>query len=441
MPSKSLQYSFRVTEGDQKMRTGYLGALIIFLCPMIIMWLHQKHQLSITLNHLLIIWIFSLSFILIVVDYYAHKQKLVLKRKTLPQSITSRFQQALYRWMSWNFILIGALLIYVATSMCSLGFYGIFWDFFKLAFSAWLLFGLPYYLLCLKYHYGYQWDKSCPAILLLCMMRRIYYACFQKSKKKYHVSFLKLLWHNKNLRTAWLGLIVKLFFIPLMLVLFFYNAKSAYLALEMILTKYATENASMNLYRWADLFYPLLYGLLMMIDVTLAFIGYCISTRILDNTNRSVDKTGLGWLSCLICYYPWSKVLYWFLRLPSENLVSMPDSYLKLILMSLVILFIAIYVWATLAFGLKFSNLTHRGIFTKGPYRFCRHPAYSAKVTSWWVEHLPKLTSITPFVALLGMTLVYYVRATTEERHLESVNNDYDAYKNYVKYRFIPGVI
>ena len=51
----------------------------------------------------------------------------------------------------------------------------------------------------------------------------------------------------------------------------------------------------------------------------------------------------------------------------------------------------AIYAWATVAFGLRFSNLTYRGVLTNGPYRFTKHPAYLAKNTFWWLETLPFL--------------------------------------------------
>ena len=40
------------------------------------------------------------------------------------------------------------------------------------------------------------------------------------------------------------------------------------------------------------------------------------------------------------------------------------------------VLLTAIYAWGTVAFGIRFSNLTHRGILTNGPYAWTRHPAY-----------------------------------------------------------------
>ena len=49
----------------------------------------------------------------------------------------------------------------------------------------------------------------------------------------------------------------------------------------------------------------------------------------------------------------------------------------------------AIYAWATVAFGMRFSNLTYRGILTHGPYRWTRHPAYLSKNLFWWCRRCP----------------------------------------------------
>jgi steroid 5-alpha reductase family enzyme len=76
-------------------------------------------------------------------------------------------------------------------------------------------------------------------------------------------------------------------------------------------------------------------------------------------------------------------------------------------------------------FGLRFSNLTHRGIITNGPYRWLRHPAYVTKSLSWWliaVPFVPVQGDILEAVRLSALLLllngVYALRAWTEERHL-----------------------
>ena len=56
---------------------------------------------------------------------------------------------------------------------------------------------------------------------------------------------------------------------------------------------------------------------------------------------------------------------------------------------STILVCIAVYSWATISFGIRFSNLTNRGIITNGPYRYTKHPAYIAKNLSWWMESVP----------------------------------------------------
>jgi hypothetical protein len=51
--------------------------------------------------------------------------------------------------------------------------------------------------------------------------------------------------------------------------------------------------------------------------------------------------------------------------------------------------FSIIYVWSTAVFGLRFSDLTHRGIITNGPYRWVKRPAFLTKNLSWWMISVP----------------------------------------------------
>ncbi|KMS55136.1 hypothetical protein V474_19020 [Novosphingobium barchaimii LL02] len=95
----------------------------------------------------------------------------------------------------------------------------------------------------------------------------------------------------------------------------------------------------------------------------------------------------------------------------------------------------AIYAWATFAFGLRFSNLTYRGVLTNGPYRFTRHPAYLSKNLFWWTSTLPfivtngSLTDAVRNTVLLGVVSgIYYWRARTEEAHLLGEDAKYREY-------------
>ena len=94
-----------------------------------------------------------------------------------------------------------------------------------------------------------------------------------------------------------------------------------------------------------------------------------------------------------------------------------------------------------MAFGLRFSNLTHRGIITHGPYAWTRHPAYLSKNLFWWLSTMPLLTvsgslaDAARNTLLMGVVAgVYYWRARTEERHL-GADPAYRAYSEWATRR------
>jgi protein-S-isoprenylcysteine O-methyltransferase Ste14 len=101
---------------------------------------------------------------------------------------------------------------------------------------------------------------------------------------------------------------------------------------------------------------------------------------------------------------------------------------------------VLIYGLSTVAFGMRFSNLTNRGIITSGPYRYTKHPAYLAKNLSWWMISMPFLSVLGPAAALRHCLLlgllngVYYLRAKTEERHL-AADPAYVAYAAWIAER------
>jgi protein-S-isoprenylcysteine O-methyltransferase Ste14 len=104
---------------------------------------------------------------------------------------------------------------------------------------------------------------------------------------------------------------------------------------------------------------------------------------------------------------------------------------------SLILALVAVYVWATIMFGCRFSNLTNRGIITNGPYRFAKHPAYIAKNLSWWLVSAPFLSdggwqALRHTALLLMLNGVYALRAWTEERHL-SHDPTYVAYASWIE--------
>jgi len=165
------------------------------------------------------------------------------------------------------------------------------------------------------------------------------------------------------------------------------------------------------------------------IDVAFATVGYIVALRPLDSHIRTANPYAAGWMAALICYPPFILMsdggpldyhigtadwTHWFQGHP----------ILLALVGAVLVGLTGIYAWATIAFGFRFSNLTHRGILTHGPYAFSRHPAYLTKNLFWWVSTIPFLTTGSVVDAgravllMCAVSGVYYWRAKTEERHL-----------------------
>ena len=193
-----------------------------------------------------------------------------------------------------------------------------------------------------------------------------------------------------------------------------------------------------NLARW-------LIGIMFMIDVCFATVGYALTMKPLDAHIRSANPYAAGWLAALICYPPFIMMnpggpldyhrgtaghegwTYWLGGAPLALGVTG----------FLLVLLAGIYAWATVAFGIRFSNLTHRGILTHGPYAWTKHPAYVSKNLFWWLGVMPFLATSGSMVDMIRNTTllaivtgIYYWRARTEERHLMAD----PAYREYAEW-------
>lgn len=162
------------------------------------------------------------------------------------------------------------------------------------------------------------------------------------------------------------------------------------------------------------------------VDLLFTVAGYLFSSRILDTHLRSVDGTLLGWLVTLVCYRPlWDGLERPYFAYHGDHWEAwVGQGPLGWIWCAAICACLAVYAWSTLTFGLRFSNLTHRGILTNGPYRLARHPAYLSKNLSWWLISMPFLSStgvgdaLRRSLLLLLVNGIYFLRARTEERHL-----------------------
>ncbi|SMC67997.1 isoprenylcysteine carboxylmethyltransferase family protein [Novosphingobium sp. B1] len=187
-------------------------------------------------------------------------------------------------------------------------------------------------------------------------------------------------------------------------------------------------------------FASLLIETMFMIDVQIAMVGYLVTMKPLDAQIRTANPHLAAWVAALICYPPFILMGEGGVLDYHHNGAEWPhwlagQTALMWVWAAALVILTAIYAWATVAFGLRFSNLTYRGVLTNGPYRFTRHPAYLSKNAYWWLATLPFLTTsgsmvdaIRNTVILALVSAVYYWRARTEEKHLLAEDAKYREY-------------
>jgi len=238
--------------------------------------------------------------------------------------------------------------------------------------------------------------------------------------------FKKVQW--KLLFQHTLGWLVKIFFMALMFTYFTGDLR------KFIVYDFSTVHDFRTTFEFG-------YYFIFLADTTLGCVGYLIALRLFDTHLRWAEPTVTGWVVALMCYQPfWSLFARAYFNY-SSNFAWGPwlqnNPTLYVVWGSTILALYVVYLSATVVFGCRFSNLTHRGILTNGPYRFTKHPAYIAKNLAYWLTFVPFIVSenaadsIRRTVALLFVNGIYYARAKTEEAHL---SNDpvYAEYKNWI---------
>ncbi len=316
-------------------------------------------------------------------------------------------------------------------------------------YSIFLFVALVYWVFP-EYHgnfYQKFWDLLIPILPWLVVLAIPYFfivdELMEQPEDSYYFFGLWLLGQHKfeshfvfPLFLAWL---VKLFFLPLMIVYFSNNIMS-------LLDGHITFSSVTDSFQKT---YNFLWLLFFTIDVGFACIGYVLTLRLLDAHIRSTEPTTMGWVSTLICYQPFYgsvSAVYFAYNMDGYEwgrwLADSPSLYI--LWGSLILICLAIYAFATVIFGIRFSNLTNRGIITDGPYRFIKHPAFVSKNISWWLISIPFISQsnnisevLRSCLMLLCFNGIYYIRAKTEERHLM---ND-PAYREYSQWIAENGIV
>jgi protein-S-isoprenylcysteine O-methyltransferase Ste14 len=173
-----------------------------------------------------------------------------------------------------------------------------------------------------------------------------------------------------------------------------------------------------------------LIGVCFLVDIQIATVGYMLTMKPLDAHIRTANPYLGSWVAALMCYPPFiivnsGRIVDYKVNTAEWDVWFQGMPIMLSIWGALLVLLTAFYAWATMAFGLRFSNLTHRGILTNGPYAITKHPAYLSKNIFWWLSTMPFLVTSNSWtdavrntVMMSAVSGIYYWRAKTEERHL-----------------------
>lgn len=287
----------------------------------------------------------------------------------------------------------------------------------------------PYTYFTLKFNYRLKDDFRDPSIIFFVLLKRI--GLFTATRDFNQIAGL---FKVKRFNNFCLTTLVKGFYLPLMALFMFHHSTTV----QSLLGRMSTPMGGIELTNW---FLDLVYNSLFIVDTGIALIGYGLELKWLGNKTKSVEPTMFGWAVALMCYPPFNEISGRYLPLQDRQDLFIPITDEQRIFIRIIIIALyVIFVWATVALGVKFSNLSNKGIIARGPYKYVRHPAYAAKNIAWWFEHLQFMKDGVNVIPLLCWNLVYTLRAITEERHLMK-DPDYREYCKKVKYRFIPGLI
>ena len=295
----------------------------------------------------------------------------------------------------------------------------------KTLFTIYVFAGWPFQLLNIdsRDHKPSLLLKSVP--LFLSAFSSFCFSFLPKSK----VSRVEI---DKKTKTTLLFFLVKLFYVPIMLNFFLSNGRGV---IQIIAARLTAHNLAFD-FRTG---YTDIFTIIFAIDTLYFAVGYLVEHPKLKNVVKSVEPTILGWAVALASYPPFNSISTGYLNWYSSDYFYFPDYYIDMTLKIVAVACLALYLWATLSLGWKSSNLTNRGIVTNGAYKHLRHPAYTGKLIVWWITALQHF-SVGMILSMIAWTILYGMRAITEERHLIA-DPDYKKYVAKTRFRFIPGLI
>lgn len=299
--------------------------------------------------------------------------------------------------------------------------------------ELYLIFGLPYFLLTLVFKSSRVEDFYDPAVRIIHMLRHVLSPLLPGRRRGRPARVFRKRYNRKVL----LGLVMRAYFLPLMVSQVYGNLQQALVLAGDRFHGYAP----LVILYW-------LTALLWLCDTINASVAYALESRWLENRSRSIDLTLTGWAVCLFCYYPLNHITgtlfpfaYLVVNDDPAGLVVPSLGFLygvKILEVSLLVL----HIYVDVSLGPSVANITLKRLQTRGPYGIVRHPGTTSKLFFWLAISAcySAFWSLPIILGQLAWSVLYVLRALTEERHLRQ-HETYRTYMQTVKYRFIPGLL
>jgi protein-S-isoprenylcysteine O-methyltransferase Ste14 len=443
----------------QKPLTGWMGALTVLAAAVLLTHAHGSPEPGSLLEWLwnrraplIFAAIFAAMAAVEIFAYKIHRRNFDFSAARVIDSAAKKRIAA--RWLALLFCAFCACLLYIVLHHYSFHLWpypesaphAAFRSFLMAALPVLLLLSLPYFWLVERHARA---DGPVDEFLALAgCLKRAWRGLWRPDERADAGRAIR----NPHARNLALGLLVKFFFVPFMIggslgaCDNWQDKSQKLLSLWPAMSWETTGQIAANCWRLQIT----LLAFIFMLDMTVAVIGYVVSLRLFDTQITSAEPTFFGWAVALACYPPFNAVIMGqYLSGPTagdfwrhEQVAARPSLAIACCAASVILM--AVYTWATFSFGMRFSNLTNRGVICHGPYRWVRHPAYICKNSAWWLANLPILLAgwhvgLIHAAHLLLISGIYCLRAFTEERHLQREPH-YREYCQQVRWRFIPKI-
>lgn len=346
------------------------------------------------------------------------------------QSWTRLLHRAIVRYFVWLAVFYVGLSFYETHDFYSKHEFNLV--FMRDWFDLYIKYGALYFVLTLKFKASRTEDFYDNAIRLLLLTKYAFLAVFSRRERRRAA----IAWRGKYNRKVLLNLVMRAYFIPVMVVQVYSGLKN-------------TISLSNNNFADFDIMVVLFWitGILWLADALSAATAYSMETRWAENRSKSIDLTAGGWIICLCCYSPFNDITgTLFTFAPSVTTYNTNDllfnSYELLIALKIIeAVILSALVYSDLSLGPSGANITFKKLQNRGPYGIVRHPATVCKLTFWWMQSIMYI-NFWSWEIIFGHVMwnvIYILRALSEERHLQHFP-EYRAYMKEVKYRFIPGI-